>query len=136
MLSNGMILRDRYRIVRCIGLGGSSSVYLAEDVSIGKKWAVKFIASRDDDTGWLAQNEINMMIRLDYEMFPRIVDAWQEAEGYVIVSDYIEGITLDKVLKKSPVSRKMMVDWWVSIAEAIRYLHMLKPSILYLDLKL
>ena len=136
MLSNGMILRGRYRIVRCIGKGGSSSVYLAEDVSIGKKWAVKFIASKDDDTGWLAQNEINMMIRLDYEMFPRIVDAWQESEGYVIVSDYIEGITLDKVLKKRPVARKMMVDWWTSIAEAIRYLHMLKPSILYLDLKL
>ena len=122
MLSNGMILRDRYRIVKCIGKGGSSSVFLAEDISLGKLWAVKFIDSCDDDTGWLAQNEINMMIRLDYEMFPRIVDAWQEADGYVIVSDYIEGITLDKVLKKRPAGRKILVEWWIRIAEAIRYI--------------
>jgi serine/threonine-protein kinase len=131
-----MILRDRYRIVRCIGKGGSSSVYLAEDISIGKRWAVKFIDSCDDDTGWLAQNEINMMIRIDYEMFPRIVDAWQEADGYVIVSDYIDGTTLDKVIKNRPIGRKTLVEWWIAVAEAIRYLHTLKPSILYLDLKL
>ncbi len=136
MLSNGMILRDRYRIVTCIGKGGSSSVYLAEDISIGKKWAVKYLESGDDDMGWLAQNEINMMIRLDYEMFPRIVDAWQEQDGYVIVSDYIEGVTLDRVLRGKHAGRKVLTEWWIRIAEGIRYLHKCKPSILYLDLKL
>ncbi|MCR5419917.1 MAG: serine/threonine protein kinase [Lachnospiraceae bacterium] len=136
MLSNGMILRDRYRIVKRIGRGGSSSVYLAEDLSIGKKWAVKFIESGYDDTGWLAQNEITMMIRLDYEMFPRIVDAWQEAEGYIIVSDYIEGVTLEKVLKEKQIGKKTILKWCMDIAGAIKYLHECKPSILYLDLKL
>ena len=34
MLSNGQILRERYRIVRCIGRGGTSSVYMAEDVTL------------------------------------------------------------------------------------------------------
>jgi serine/threonine-protein kinase len=136
MLSNGLILRERYRIIRKIGSGGSSSVYLAEDVSIGKKWAVKFIPNDGDDTVWLAQNEINMMIRLDHAMFPRIVDAWQEKDGYVIVSDYIEGVTLDRLLKEKPVNRRMLTGWWIEIAGAIEYLHNLKPSILYLDLKL
>ena len=136
MLSNGLVLRDRYRIVRCIGRGGTSAVYLAEDISIGKKWAVKFLESRDDDTGWLAQNEINMMIRLDYEMFPRIVDAWQEADGYVIVSDYIEGVTLDRVLKERQIGKRQLTDWWIKIADALKYLHECRPSILYLDLKL
>ena len=135
MLSLGLVLRDRYRIVCQIGAGGTSSVYLAEDVSIGKKWAVKFLPC-DDDTLWLAQNEINMMIMLDYEMFPRIVDAWQEPEGYFIVSDYIEGITLDRVIGKKQVSRKTLIRWWLDIAGAIKYLHDHKPSILYLDLKL
>ncbi len=135
MLSKGQTLRDRYRIVREIGKGGTSSVYLAEDVSIGKKWAVKFLIN-DDDTVWLAQNEINMMIRLDHEMFPRIVDAWQERDGYVIVSDYIEGVTLDKVLKGKQVGKRMLAGWWIEIAQALEYLHELKPSILYLDLKL
>ncbi len=136
MLSKGQVLRGRYRIERRIGEGGTSSVYLATDVSIGKKWAVKFLEC-DDDTMWLAQNEINMMIRLDYEMFPRIVDAWQEPEGYVIVSDYVEGITLDRALKKGRIpGKRTLVSWWLGIADAIRYLHELKPSILYLDLKL
>ncbi len=135
MLSKGQILRNRYRIIKTIGKGGTSSVYLAEDVSIGKKWAVKFLKN-DDDTVWLAQNEINMMIRLDHEAFPRIVDAWQERDGYVIVSDYIEGVTLDKVLGGKQVGRRILTGWWIRIAQAIEYLHNLKPSILYLDLKL
>lgn len=135
MLSKGLILRDRYRIIGRIGKGGSSSVYLAEDISIGKKWAIKYLPG-DDDTVWLAQNEINMMIRLDHESFPRIVDAWQEGEGYFIVSDYIEGMTLDRIIKKKQVGRRMLTGWWIRIAEAIAYLHDLKPSILYLDLKL
>ena len=136
MLTNGLVLRDRYRIVCRIGRGGTSDVYLAEDISIGKKWAVKFLECRDDDTGWLAQNEINMMIRLDYEMFPRIVDAWQEEDGYVIVSDYIEGVTLDRVLSERQIGRRLLIDWWIKIAEALEYLHCCRPSILYLDLKL
>lgn len=135
MLSKGLVLRDRYRIIVRIGKGGSSSVYLAEDVSIGKKWAVKYLPG-DDDTVWLAQNEINMMIRLDHEAFPRIVDAWQEGDGYYIVSDYIEGMTLERVIREKQVSRRMLTGWWIKIAEAIAYLHDLKPSILYLDLKL
>lgn len=135
MLSAGLILRGRYRVICRIGNGGTSSVYLAEDVSIGKKWAVKFLPC-DDDTVWLAQNEINMMIMLDYEMFPRIVDAWQESDGYYIVSDYIEGITLDRVIGKKQVSRRTLIGWWLDIAGAIKYLHDRKPSILYLDLKL
>ncbi len=135
MLSKGLILRERYRIIGRIGKGGSSSVYLAEDVSIGKKWAIKYLPG-DDDTVWLAQNEINMMIRLDHGSFPRIVDAWQEGEGYYIVSDYIEGMTLDRVIKEKQVNRRILTGWWIEIAEAIAYLHDLKPSILYLDLKL
>lgn len=135
MLSSGLVLRERYRIVRQIGKGGSSSVYLAEDISIGKKWAVKYLPC-DDDTVWLAQNEINMMIMLDHGMFPRIVDAWQEQDGYYIVSDYIEGTTLDRVIRKKKVSRRILAGWWLDLAGAIKYLHDRKPSILYLDLKL
>ena len=134
-MSKGLILRGRYRIIGKIGKGGSSSVYLAEDVSIGKKWAIKYLPG-DDDTVWLAQNEINMMIRLDHGSFPRIVDAWQEGEGYYIVSDYIEGVTLERVINEKQVSRRILIGWWIMIADAIAYLHDLKPSILYLDLKL
>ncbi|MCR5602640.1 MAG: serine/threonine protein kinase [Lachnospiraceae bacterium] len=121
--------------MRCIGKGGTSSVYMAEDVSIGKKWAVKFIEI-SDDTLWLAQNEINMMVRLDHVMFPRIVDAWPDENGYFIVSDYIEGVTLDRVIRKGRISNRTLISWWTDIARAIQYLHDLRPSILYLDLKL
>ncbi len=136
MLFEGQILRDRFRVIRQIGKGGTSRVYLAEDISIGKKWAVKFIDTSDDDTGWLAQNEINMMIRLDYEMFPRIVDAWQEREGYIIVSDFVDGVTLNRYLAEQAVSKNKLLDWWIEIAKALDYLHTLNPAILYLDLKL
>ncbi|MCR5507589.1 MAG: serine/threonine protein kinase [Lachnospiraceae bacterium] len=136
MIQTGQVLRGRYRIERRIGAGGSSNVYLATDIYLGKKWAVKYLGC-SDDTMWLAQNEINMMVRLDHEMFPRIVDAWQDEGGYFIVSDYIDGVTLDTVLSNGrPPAKKLLISWWLDIARAIRYLHESKPSILYLDLKL
>ena len=111
MLSKGQVLRDRYRIERQIGSGGSSSVYLATDVSIGKKWAVKYLDC-SDDTMWLAQNEINMMIRLDHVMFPRIVDAWQDAGGYVIVAilAFILGIVVTGTIQKAKKMKEYSPD--------------------------
>lgn len=95
MLGQGTILGNRYRIVNHIGNGGSGNVYLAMDIHIGKNWAIKQIKLQNGKEKILAANEVKMMKQLDYKMFPRIIDAWQEDEDYFIVSDYIEGVSMD-----------------------------------------
>ena len=40
----GQLINDRYQIVRQIGRGGMSSVFLAEDVRSGEQVALKIMA--------------------------------------------------------------------------------------------
>ena len=44
LLKPGTVLSEKYRIQSVIGQGGMSIVYLAEDIRLGKKWAVKEIS--------------------------------------------------------------------------------------------
>jgi len=135
LLAYGTILQNRYRIVRQIGAGGSGWVYLAVDLSIGKKWAVKQILYQKGTDAQSACHEISMMGQLDYRVFPRIVDAWQEEACCYIVSDYVEGMSLDGLLKQGKIPEKAAIGWAEEIAKALRYLHEREPQILYLDLK-
>lgn len=134
MLIENEIKNNRYIVKECIGCGGSSRVYLAIDRNIGKRWALKEI-----DNGLmahtLASREITMLKSIDYPMFPRIVDAWQEGNTLYIVSDYVEGISMDKILSLGGVSKRQAYKWSVDILDALIYLHGLSPPILYLDLK-
>lgn len=135
MLENGTMLKGRYRITGQLGAGGTSCVYLAVDLNIRKWWTVKQILYKKGISARLAEHEVLMMKQLDYRMFPRIVDAWQETTCYFIVSDYIDGISLDVLLQHRKIPDITVLAWSVELAGALRYLHEREPPILYLDLK-
>lgn len=135
MLENGTVLKSRYRIVGRLGAGGTGCVYLAVDLSIQKRWAVKQILYKKGVGARLAEHEIFMMKQLDYRMFPRIVDAWREEACYFIVSDYIDGVSLDVLLQRGKIPDKTALAWAAELAGALRYLHEENPPVLYLDLK-
>ncbi len=135
MLENGTLLKDRYRIAGLLGAGGTGCVYFAIDLSIQKQWAVKEILYKKGVGIRFAEHEVLMMKQLDYRMFPRIVDAWQEDTCYFIVSDYIDGISLADLLQRGKVPEKTALAWSAELAGALRYLHGRESPILYLDLK-
>ena len=129
------VINDKYTVVRKIGQGGTSRVYLVVDTHIGKKWALKIIDKDNDMSVHLARHEIDMLKSIDYPMFPRIVDAWQNENSVYIVSDYIEGARLDEIIGDANISRYQAISWMKQIGQALDYLHSLSPPILYLDLK-
>ena len=135
MLKNGDIVHSRYKVISIIGKGGSGCVYLVWDLNIGKKWALKEIRTKAAGERHLADSEIGNLKQLDSPSIPRIVDAWQDDDTCMIVSDYIEGISLGQYIKEGPISRSKTVNISIQIAKAIRYLHTQDPPILFLDLK-
>ena len=135
------IINGRYEILKLIGKGGTSKVYLALDINLNKTWAVKEI--RKDailKNGEIVQNmifiEIDLMKRLDHPNLPRIVDIIEESEKYYIVMDYIEGETLKKVLiDNGPQPQERVIKWGIEIASVLTYLHSLDPPVIYRDMK-
>ncbi|MBQ8970209.1 MAG: serine/threonine protein kinase [Lachnospiraceae bacterium] len=135
MNSPGMVLNGRYQLLSELGSGGSGNVFLALDVYIEKKWAVKFIPYEKTMSERLARNEQEFMKSLDHPAFPRIVDAFYTGEGFFIVSDYIEGSCLNEALRKRAIPLRKKCGYALSVLEALEYLHSQQPPILYLDLK-
>lgn len=141
MTAIGTVIDGKYEILREIGRGGMSVVYLAMDTHLNKQWAVKEIrkkgSGKNDEVivnSLLA--EANLMKRLDHPTLPRIVDIIDKGVTIYVVMDYIEGESLDKILRDyGPQPEEQVVTWAMQIADALSYLHSQKPPIIYRDMK-
>lgn len=141
MAEIGSVIEGKYEILRKIGQGGMSVVYLAMDTHLNKQWAVKEIRKKGngkDDVvivnSLLA--EANMMKKLDHPSLPRIVDIIDNGETIFVVMDYIEGESLDKILLEyGPQPEELVIAWAKQLCDVLSYLHSQKPPIIYRDMK-
>lgn len=141
MTEIGTVIDGKYEILKEIGRGGMSIVYLAMDKHLNKQWAVKEIRKKGNGkndevivNSLLA--EANMMKKLDHPSLPRIVDIIDNGITIYVVMDYIEGESLDKVLNEFGAQpEEMVIGWAKQLCDALSYLHSQKPSIIYRDMK-
>ena len=117
MTKIGSVINGKYEILKEIGRGGMSVVYLAMDKNLNKQWAIKEIrkkgSGKNDEivvNSLLA--EANLMKRLDHPSLPRIVDIIDNGITIYVVMDYIEGESLDKILDEYGVQpESLVIDW-------------------------
>ncbi len=142
MLKVGESLDGRYEILKKIGSGGMSVVYLAMDVrKWNKQWVIKEINKKTttlkdgikNDSLWV---EANVLKELDHPVIPRIVDIIDDEGMYYIVMDYIQGDSLDKVLAEyGPQPEEDVIEWAKQLCDGLSYLHRQNPPIIYGDMK-
>lgn len=141
MTEIGAVIDGKYEILKEIGRGGMSIVYLAMDKHLNKQWAVKEIRKKgngknDEIVVNSLLAEANMMKKLDHPSLPRIVDIIDNGITIYVVMDYIEGESLDKILNEyGAQSEEMVVGWAKQLCDALGYLHSQKPPIIYRDMK-
>ena len=137
----GQVIDDKYEILKLIGQGGMSKVYLAMDKRLNKQWAIKEIEkrTRDKNNEIVIQSaiaEANMIKQLDHPAIVRIVDIIDNGNVIYIIEDYIEGEPLSTILENSGAQpQDMVVEWAIQLCEALEYLHTRKPPIIYRDMK-
>ena len=137
----GQIIDDKYEILKLIGKGGMSRVYLAMDKRLNKQWAIKEIEknARDKNNEVVIQSaiaEANLIKQLDHPAIVRIVDIIDNGDVIYIIEDYIEGETLGTILEDNGAQpQELVIEWAMQICEALEYLHTRKPPIIYRDMK-
>lgn len=135
------VINGKYEILKEIGHGGMSTVYLAMDKNLNKQWAVKEIRKNGNDANDLSvvnslQAEADLMKKLDHPALPRIVDIINNAETICIIMDYIEGETLEKIISEYGAQpEETVIGWAMQLCDALQYLHSQKPPIIYRDMK-
>jgi serine/threonine-protein kinase len=137
----GTLIDGKYEILKLIGKGGMSEVYLAMDQNLNKQWAIKEIRKKawDKNNQVVVQSaiaEANMMKRLDHPCLPRIVDIIDKDDVIYVVMDYIEGEPLSKVLEKEGAQeQELVIQWAEELCGVLDYLHGQDPPIIYRDMK-
>ena len=141
MARMGEIIDGKYEVLREVGRGGMSVVYLAMDKRLNKQWAIKeFRKDKDDVSKQVALkallDEANLMKKLDHPTLPRIVDIIDNHQTVYVIMDYIEGESLNKVLDAYGAQpQEAVIEWAKQLSEVLDYLHTQNPPVIYRDMK-
>src|SRR3954451_14635029 len=134
----GLVLSDRYRIVRKLGEGGMGAVYQAEHALIEKRIALKVLfpeLTRRTDLVARFLQEAKAASRIGHENVIDISDFGQSPEGLVYIAmEYLDGQDLGQLLRESgpqpwPRARAILMQ----IAKALRAAH--EHGIIHRDMK-
>lgn len=141
MAEIGAVINKAYRITEKIDGSETSGFYLAKDIKNKKsRYAVKEIRKTDDQANQLYINsairEANAIKENGFPAFPRIVDVCDEEDALYLVREYIDGKTLEEVVKKEgPRPEEKVTEWALELCDALAYLHNLPQPIIYRSLK-
>jgi eukaryotic-like serine/threonine-protein kinase len=107
---------DRYILLDLIGLGGMGRVYLARDVRLNRRVALKILSpERVNNPRAIArfQREARVGAQLQHENLVRIYDFGESNGRYYLVMEYIEGKTVGSLISEqgqiSPASTVRLV---------------------------
>lgn len=117
---------DKYEIVRLLGRGATSSIYLAFDAFTGRQVAIKhfnadFLADPKHGATFrkLIANEASLAGRLNHPHIVAIYDASRSADNAYIVMEYVQGETLEKYCQPDgllPVERVVEIIFKSALA--------------------
>jgi len=141
MLNVGTVIKDRYEILKVVGKGGMSTVYKARCLQDGKMLAVKDMVRKDNKNNQSVEQTLNasegrMLKQLSNPHLPKIYDIIETEESIMLVMDFIEGESLDKVIARTgPQKMENVLDWGMQICVVFDYLHNQPEPIIYRDMK-
>ena len=97
----GSVIAERYRIDKFVAQGGMATVYLAEDLRLDRKVAVKIIHPHLATNSSFREKfirEAKMAARLSHPNLVNVFDQGTDGSTAYLVMEYVEGITLRNAL--------------------------------------
>jgi eukaryotic-like serine/threonine-protein kinase len=127
---------SHYRIIKKLGAGGMGEVYLAEDVKLRRKVAIKLLPAEsmaDQRAKKRLVREAQTAARLDHPNICAIHEVGEEDSNAFIVMQYVEGETLSRKMLHKPLELKESIDIAAQVAGALAEAH--SRGIVHRDLK-
>ena len=123
----------RYRLLRRLGRGGMSEVYLAHDELMHRDVAVKVVSSTHTDYIERFQREAEAIGRLHHDHILPAYDFGEQPPWHYLVMPYIPYCTLQDILEKGPLSLEYAGELLQQIASGLQFAH--DEGVIHRDIK-
>ena len=137
MIVKGQKVNDRYEIIRVIGEGGMANVYLANDLILNRKVAVKVLRgdlSNDEKFVRRFQREALSASSLNHPNIVEMYDVGEDDGDFYIVMEYVEGKNLKQLIKRrTRLSISEVIDIMKQLTDGIAHAH--DSFIIHRDIK-
>jgi Tol biopolymer transport system component/serine/threonine protein kinase len=126
-----------YEVLSLLGRGGMGEVYLAEDTSLERRVALKFLPEylhADEVARKRFMREAKSAAAIEHPFICNIKEVAQTDEGQdFIVMEYVEGQTLKDRLEEGPLPIKEALQIGSEVAQALERAH--NAGVIHRDLK-
>lgn len=137
MIEPGIILNERYKLLKTLGEGGMANVYLAHDLILDRDVAVKVLRldlQDDPDTVRRFQREAMATSELVHPNIVSIYDVGEAHGQQYLVMEYVRGTDLKKyIVEHFPIPYQRVVEIMTQILSAVQLAH--DHNIIHRDLK-
>ena len=127
---------SHYRILEKLGAGGMGVVYLAEDLKLGRKVAIKVLSHEytiNKDRLHRFEQEASAASNLNHPNIITIHEVGDDEGRHYIATEYIDGVTLRRKMAVSQLPTTEVLDIALQVASALEEAH--AAGIVHRDIK-
>ena len=131
-----LVIKNRFKVLKKLGKGGMGEVFLAEDIKLKRKVAIKSILTRTlSDTSSKARflREAQTASQLDHPNICTIYEIYEENDHDYIVMQYVDGVTIDQIIKLKPLSINKILDIAIQVCKGMIEAH--GKKVIHRDIK-
>jgi len=133
---NSLVLGERFRVLGHLGGGGMGEVYLAEQVSLGRRVALKVLRREVGQQPGMSERfrrEARLLSSVEHPAVVRVIDFGQSQDSTCLVMEFAEGETLLQHLGAGPLTPERGRRILMQLAEGLAAIH--DKGIIHRDLK-
>jgi len=133
-LSQGRVLKDRYRIAKCLGKSAFGAVYRAWDLNVHGSCAIEEIIDSGGNAQEIFALRASQISNIQHPGIPKILDAFSLiGQGHYLVSEFVDGQNLQDIFDQEdrPLNETVIIPWLYQACDILTVLHDEQPPIFH-----
>jgi serine/threonine protein kinase len=126
------LLYDRYRVVRKLGSGAFATVYLADDLKMGRPVAVK-VVDHTADVEERVLREAQAAAKLSHPHILTVYEMVRERDRTILFGEYVQGRTLRECYRGQLLRDPDILEIGLQLCRALEHAH--KRGVVHRDIK-